>query len=76
MNDIKEILVRDRIRRLRGDDEALRSRRARWAVRGDPGADRRSPTARGRLGRWIVGVGHAVGGPRRDPRGDAAGRPA
>lgn len=79
MNDLQQVIVDDHIADLLREGESLRIERRLGSIRSgddDVGATAaRGPhrPARVRLGNWLIGVGAAVAGDRRD---DVRGRAA
>ena len=84
MEDPQRILVRDHIRDLHRDADALRAARRVDGHDGrsddDVGASKNTASGgvpvRVRFGQWLIGVGAAVAGPDRDGVDGAAGHAA
>ena len=76
MNDLQRTLVSEHIHDLQREGSALRAERARDERRARKGTATDTtdgsagwPSRRIRLGRWLVGLGQAIAGPRPVPAG-------
>jgi hypothetical protein len=73
MEQVQQVLVHEHIHELQHEAAALRTERA-LSARAAPRGTGSGP--RGRIGRWLIGVGLAIAGPPDESLGDPGDRMA
>jgi hypothetical protein len=73
MEEVQQVLVHEHIHELQHEAAALRAERARSAQAAHRGT---GSGPRGRIGRWLIGVGLAIAGPPAEGLGDSGDRMA